>query len=91
MIKRLAALIYTMDGKPIDCGRIVNSYAVMKSGTSVISAFRGNASMCVAAIVASGYAEETNGDLAAASVATSIINIIIATQVAMIAAASASN
>jgi hypothetical protein len=51
MAKRLVALIYALEGKPIDHTAVMNSYDIVKSSTGVLSAFRGNMSICIAAML----------------------------------------
>ncbi|MCL2296159.1 MAG: DUF4003 domain-containing protein [Methanomassiliicoccaceae archaeon] len=51
MTKRLVALLYALNGKPIDHAAVMNSYAIVKDGSSVLSAFRGNMSICIAAML----------------------------------------
>ena len=51
MSKRLVALLYALDGKPIDHNAVVSSYAIVKSNTGAFSAFRGDMSICIAAML----------------------------------------
>ena len=52
MAKRLVALLYTVDGKPVDQRAIVSSRDIMKSNVGVFSVFRGNSSILIAAMSA---------------------------------------
>ncbi|MCL2509628.1 MAG: DUF4003 domain-containing protein [Methanomassiliicoccaceae archaeon] len=52
MAKRLVALLYTVDGKPVDQRAVMSSRAVMKSNVGVFSVFRGNSSILIAAMTA---------------------------------------
>ena len=51
MTKRLAALIYALEGKSIDCEAIKESHALIKNNTGVFSMFKGNMSLCIAAML----------------------------------------
>jgi hypothetical protein len=51
MIRRLVALLYALEGKPIDTAAIMSCYALMKESTGVFSAFRGISSTCIAAML----------------------------------------
>jgi len=46
--KRLAALVYTLDGKEIDIEAIRNSHNLMKNNVGVFSTFRGNMAIFIA-------------------------------------------
>ena len=48
MAKRLAALLYALEGKPLDRSAIMGAYAAMKTTAGVFSVFRGNTSMFIA-------------------------------------------
>jgi hypothetical protein len=50
MTKRLAALLYADRGRSIDCNAIKDCHNMMKSGTGILSAFRGNMSLCIASL-----------------------------------------
>ncbi|MDR3120036.1 MAG: DUF4003 domain-containing protein [Clostridiales bacterium] len=49
--KRLAALLYAQEGKPIDCEAIQYCHALIKRNTGVFSTFRGNMAICMAALL----------------------------------------
>jgi len=49
--KRLAALLYALEGRNIDCDAIKESHSVIKSETGVFSMFRGNMSLFIAAML----------------------------------------
>jgi uncharacterized protein CbrC (UPF0167 family) len=51
LAKRLAALLYVMENKAVDCEAIRESHNLIKSNTGVFSAFRGNMSFCLAAML----------------------------------------
>lgn len=51
LIKRLAALLYAFDNKPIECDAIRESHNLIKGNTGVFSTFRGNMSLCVASML----------------------------------------
>jgi hypothetical protein len=51
MTRRLAALLYALDGKPINIEAIRNCHNLIKSETSVFSTFRGNMTLCIAAML----------------------------------------
>jgi len=51
MLRRLAALLYAQEGKPVDCMAIKQCYAMMKANTGFFSTFRGNMSLCIAAML----------------------------------------
>jgi len=51
MTKRLAALIYAQENKPIDTEKIERCYALMKQNTGLFSSFRGNMSLCIATML----------------------------------------
>jgi hypothetical protein len=51
MVKRQAALIYALEGRPIDCNAINEGYALMKESTGVLSMFRGYSSIGIAAML----------------------------------------
>ncbi|KUP21489.1 DUF4003 family protein [Paenibacillus sp. DMB5] len=50
-INRLAALLYTADNKTIDTEAIRDSNELIKSSTGLFSTFRGNLSVCIAALL----------------------------------------
>jgi len=49
--KRLAALIYALDGKPINLRAIASSCTIMKDGTHALSVFREDISICISAMM----------------------------------------
>ncbi|GHU98855.1 hypothetical protein FACS189483_07400 [Spirochaetia bacterium] len=49
--KRLAALLYAQEGKPVDCEAIQQCHALIKQNTGVFSQFRGNMALCVATLL----------------------------------------
>ena len=51
MTRRLAALLYALDGKSVDIEAIRNCHTMMKSETGVFSTFRGNMALCIAAML----------------------------------------
>ena len=51
LVKRLAALLYALENKPMDCDAVRESHSAIKSNTGVFSAFRGNMSLCLAAML----------------------------------------
>ena len=51
MTKRLAALLYAQENRTIDCDAIRQCHAIMKQNTGVFSSFRGNMSLCIAALL----------------------------------------
>lgn len=51
LTKRLAALLYAQEGKSIDCEAIRQCHDMIKQNTSVFSTFRGNMTLCVAALL----------------------------------------
>lgn len=51
LIKRLAALLYAAEGKTADCEAIRECHNLIKENTGVFSIFRGNLSICVAAML----------------------------------------
>ena len=51
MIKRLAALLYAQENKVVDCEAIRQCHVLIKENTGVFSMFRGNMSLCVAALL----------------------------------------
>ena len=48
LTKRLAALLYAQENKPIDCEAIRQCYTLIKQNTGIFSTFRGNMALCVA-------------------------------------------
>lgn len=50
-IKRLAALLYSLEGKQIDCGSIRECRRFIKNNTGIFSMFRGNMSLYVATML----------------------------------------
>ena len=51
MTKRLAALLYAQDGKPIDCDAIRSCHNLIKQNAGFFSSFRGNMALCVASML----------------------------------------
>jgi hypothetical protein len=51
LVKRLAALLYALDNKPMDCDAVRECHGLIKGSTGVFSTFRGNMSLCVAAML----------------------------------------
>jgi len=51
LVKQLAALLYTLENKPVRCDAIRESYDLIKGSIGVFSTFRGNMSLCVAAML----------------------------------------
>lgn len=51
LTKRLAALLYAMEGKAVDCDAIQESHDLIKRNTGVFSMFRGNMAIAVAALL----------------------------------------
>ena len=51
MTKRLAALLYALENKSIDCDAIRECHRLIKDNTGMFSMFRGNMSLCVAAML----------------------------------------
>ena len=49
--KRLAAMIYALSNKKIDCEAIEKSHLIIKDNTGIFSMFRGNMAMCIAAMM----------------------------------------
>ena len=51
LAKRLAALLYAQENKPIKTGSIQQCHALIKQNTGVFSTFRGDIALCVAALL----------------------------------------
>ena len=51
LVKKLAALLYALDNKPIDCTAIRNCHTGIKNNTGIFSMFRGNMALCIAAML----------------------------------------
>ena len=49
--RRMAALLYTLNGKKMDRGKIEESYAVLKKGAGALSSFRASTPLSVAAMI----------------------------------------
>ena len=49
--KRMTAMLYAITNKPINCAEIKDSLSLIKRSTGIFSAFRGNMSLCVAAML----------------------------------------
>ena len=61
--KRLAALLYAQEDRPVDCEAIRQCHALIKQNTGVFSAFRGDMALCVAALLSlSPNPEEVFGE-----------------------------
>jgi len=52
--RRMAALLYAVNGRSMDREKVENSYAVLKKGTGVLSPFRYTTSLSAAAILSLG-------------------------------------
>ncbi|MCL2499520.1 MAG: DUF4003 domain-containing protein [Defluviitaleaceae bacterium] len=52
MAKRLAALIYALDGKELDANALAQNHRMIKEETGLFSTFRGNLSVYIAAMMA---------------------------------------
>ncbi|MCL2188025.1 MAG: DUF4003 domain-containing protein [Defluviitaleaceae bacterium] len=50
MIKRLAALIFTMEGRDMNAPAVVKTHKLLKDETGIFSTFRGNLSVLIAAM-----------------------------------------
>ncbi|MDR3052671.1 MAG: DUF4003 domain-containing protein [Coriobacteriales bacterium] len=50
-VKRLAALLYAQEGRPIDCEAIRQCYDLIKQNTGVFSQFQGTMALCVATLL----------------------------------------
>lgn len=61
-IKRLAALLFAIEDKGIDIQGIKTSHDLIKGETSLVSVFRGNASLTLSALLA--LSEDREGELA---------------------------
>lgn len=62
-INRLAALLYTAESKTIDTDAIRDSNELIKNSTGLFSTFRGNLSVCIAALLSlSGHKETLLAD-----------------------------
>jgi len=51
LVKKMAALLYALDNRSIDCAAIRDSHTQIKNSTGVFSTFRGNMALCVATIL----------------------------------------
>lgn len=51
MSKRLAALLYTLKDKAVDCNTIRDNHALLKSHTGIFSSFRGNLAIYIASML----------------------------------------
>ena len=51
LLKRLAALLYALEDKPVDPAAIRASYELIKKNTGLLSAFRGNSAMTISALL----------------------------------------
>ena len=51
LTRRLAALLYAQTNKPVDCAAIRQCHTMIKGSAGVFSAFRGNMSLCIAALL----------------------------------------
>ena len=52
MTKRLAALLYALENKQIDCEAIQRRHALIRQNTNAFSTFRGNMALCLATLLA---------------------------------------
>ena len=50
-MKRLAALLYTLENKHVDCVDIIESHAIIKGNTGLFSMFKGNMMLCIASML----------------------------------------
>jgi hypothetical protein len=51
LVKKLAALIYSLEGRPVDVAAIKNCHAGIKNNTDIFSSFRGNMALCISAML----------------------------------------
>ena len=51
MISHLASFLYTLENKTLDCSAIRESNTIIKRNTSILSTFRGDMSLCLAAML----------------------------------------
>jgi len=51
MAKRLAALLYTLENRPVNCEAVRDCYALLKEQTGVFSTFRGTLSIYISAML----------------------------------------
>ncbi|MDR0491862.1 MAG: DUF4003 domain-containing protein, partial [Oscillospiraceae bacterium] len=51
LTRRLAALLYAQENNPVECEAIRQCHTMIKSSAGVFSAFRGNMSLCIAALL----------------------------------------
>ena len=51
LARRLAALLYAQEGKPIDCEAVRQCHTLIKQNTGVFSAFRGYMTLCMATLL----------------------------------------
>ncbi len=51
LLKQLAALLYAVQDKEVDCDKIHESYDLIKRSTGLFSAFRGNSAMSIATLL----------------------------------------
>jgi hypothetical protein len=51
LTKRLAALLYAQEGKPLDCEALRRCHGLIKEGVGPFSAFRGDMALCVATLL----------------------------------------
>ncbi|MCL1917446.1 MAG: DUF4003 domain-containing protein [Peptococcaceae bacterium] len=51
MMKRMVALLYAQENKPVDCEAIWRCYSMIKKDTGAFSSFRGNTALCMAALL----------------------------------------
>ncbi|MCL2060547.1 MAG: DUF4003 domain-containing protein [Oscillospiraceae bacterium] len=51
LARRLSALLYAQEGRPIDCEKIRDCYSIIKQNTGVFSTFRGDMALCVATML----------------------------------------
>lgn len=55
---RLAALLYTLENRTVNCERIRESYDLIRNDTGMFSIFRGNMSVCIAAMLSLNHSRE---------------------------------
>ena len=51
LARKLAALAYSLEGREVDCAAVKECHSTIKSGAGIFSSFRGNLSVCVAAML----------------------------------------
>ena len=58
-VKQLAALLYALEGRPVDCDAIRNAQTQIKDNTGAFSAFRGSVALSIAALLSLSGNRET--------------------------------